>query len=483
MMTTKSVDVLILGSGLAGKLSAILLYNKFASDIKISVITNSIENNSMLAQGGVAISTELNDIESHITDTMNAGKWENDLVSVNEIIKNSVKSIEVLNHIGFDFYKVDGQYQKRLEGGHSKNRIYYKTDRTGFEIMKSVDMFFKDCNIEILENQQPIKILKNEDKCVGAVVFDNQNNEMSIIYSKSTIIATGGVSGLFERRTGTEFNIGGGISLAKEADAKISNMHYIQFHPTAYFSDDKTTFLITEAIRGEGAKLINEDGVYFLKGQLDKEELAPRDILSEVIYNEIYVNKKKVFLDCRNIGEMELKFPSIYQYFKKKDIDINSEIIPIAPAAHYLCGGIDIDLNCQTNIENLYAIGECSNSGLHGANRLASNSLMEILVLSSNLINTINLDIDESNNVTEDITLHYFEVTDEECNQILKEFNLYFNVVKNLNGLKEIISKINKLRVLSLKITQDIDIKEIIKNTLLRNILEISKEQINHQKK
>ena len=161
-METKNVDVLILGSGLAGKLSAILLYNKFGGDIKISVITNSIENNSMLAQGGVAISTEVNDIESHITDTMNAGKWENDLFSVNEIIKNSAKSIEVLNHIGFDFYKVDGQYQKRLEGGHSKNRIYYKTDRTGFEIMKSIDSFFNDCKIEILEYQQPLKLLKKE---------------------------------------------------------------------------------------------------------------------------------------------------------------------------------------------------------------------------------------------------------------------------------------------------------------------------------
>mgnify|MGYP001051147395 CR=1 FL=1 len=483
MIKAKNVDVLILGSGLAGKLSAILLYNKFAGDIKISVITNSIENNSMLAQGGVAISTEVNDIESHITDTMNAGKWENDLFSVNEIIKNSAKSIEVLNHIGFDFYKVDGQYQKRLEGGHSKNRIYYKTDRTGFEIMKSIDSFFNDCKIEILEYQQPLKLLKKNNKCVGAVVYDGYNNKTSLIYSKSTIVATGGISGLFERRTGTEFNIGGGISLANEIDATISNMNYIQFHPTAYFSNDNTTFLITEAIRGEGAKLLNEDEVYFLKGKLDKEELAPRDMLSEAIYNEIYINKKRVYLDCRNIGEMELKFPSIFQYFKNKNIDMNIDLIPIAPAAHYLCGGIDIDLNCRTNIENLYAIGECSNSGLHGANRLASNSLMEILVLTNNLAHSIDLDINETENETEKIIFNYYDITDEECNQILKEFNLHFNVVKNLDGLEEIVRKINKVQILSLNYTQDIDIKAIRRNTILRNIVEISKEQLKLKKK
>lgn len=474
-MNLINCDVLIIGAGLAGKLTAILLYKKYEGKLNIKIITKSDKNNSSLAQGGVAISIDKEDVESHINDTMLAGKSQNYYENVKNIISNSYKCIDILSSIGFEFEKESGEYLKRLEGGHSKNRVYFNTDKTGFEIMKSIDKFIVTTNIEIINNQIPIKLIKEENKCIGAISHDLTNNYLQLFEAENVIIASGGVSGLFNKRTGIESNIGEGLALAYEIGCKLSDLHYLQFHPTAFFNEmDNHTFLITEAIRGEGAKLINEDGEYFLKGRLANEELAPRDILSEEIYKEIYLNKKKVYLDCRSINNVDVKFPNIYNYFIKLNIDITKDLIPISPAAHYLCGGIDIDTNCNTNIDNLYAIGEVANSGLNGANRLASNSLMEIIVLSENISNALSFKFKKSFNFNFQIKNYFiYNVDDKFIETLLSDFNKFFNVVKNIPELEKILLTIKSLKKINILISEDIDIKRISNDFIIKNIEQI----------
>ena len=473
-------DLLIIGSGLAGKLSALLINQKFQQNIDIMIITKHLESNSMLAQGGIAISIDNDDIESHIQDTMRAGKFKNNLSNVTEIIQSSANCISILNELGFDFHKEAGEYVKRLEAGHSRNRVYYNTDRTGFEIMKCVNRNIEEQGIEILNNQFTIKLINDNGKCAGAIVYDLEKDEYNVVIAKNVIIASGGLSGLFTRRTGIKQNIGDGIALANSIGAKVSGLNLIQFHPTAYFNEnDNSTFLVTEAIRGEGAKLKNEDNEYFLKGNVENEELAPRDVLSEAIYKEIYINKKKVYLDCSNVNEIQSKFPSIYEYFMKIGIDFCKTAIPIYPAAHYLCGGIDIDTHSRTNIDGLYAIGEVANTGLHGANRLASNSLMEIIVLAQNLTDIINIDKKYNDDIFQsEKRIEVFDIKKESTDIIVNEFNQNFNVLKNREGLEKIFEEIEKLNKKELKVNDNIDINLVKEHFIIENIQSIIKEEL-----
>jgi len=436
-------DILIVGGGFAGKLCAILFYLKYKDEFNIKIITKSNESNSQLAQGGIAISIDIDDIESHINDTILTSCNLADKNVVEHIIRNSFKCIDILNRLDFDFEKdINNEYKKRKEGGHSKRRVYYNSDFTGKEIMNSIDTFIKNCNsIEIIENYSILELDKYDNKCTGGYFYNEMEKKVIYIKSNITILASGGVGGLFKNNSGYNVNIGEGIVAAKNIDAKVSNLRFIQFHPTAYFnSSNNQTLLITEAIRGEGASLINSKKERFLE-KYNITELSPRDSVSRAIHSEINIHKESIFLDCSSIIGLDIKFKNIYNYFINIGIDMKKDLIPIVPVPHYLCGGIDIDLNGETNIKNLFALGECSNVGLHGANRLASNSLLEVLIISNNLVENIKIKSIKIANPVKEFVFGY----DTYQSQITIIQQLFQNNFKIVNNFEDLLNTLNEL--------------------------------------
>jgi L-aspartate oxidase len=386
-------DFLVIGGGIAGLSYAIKVAQNLP-EAKVTVISKESFSNSntQYAQGGIAgvMSFDGINIEKHIEDTMVAGDFQNKREIVELVVEKASESIEDLIFWGVDFDKdKKGNFEYGLEGGHSEKRILHRKDYTGKEIQEKL---LKQCdiigNLELLENHFALELIesKKSKRVVGAYVFDAKENITKIFVSKIVFIATGGVGQVYRTTTNPNVATGDGIALAHRIGVEIDGMELVQFHPTALFEDNQErAFLISEALRGAGAILRNENKEAFMSKYHKRAELAPRDIVARANLREIQNSTiPYVFLDVSHLNLPEFKddFPIISQKCHDLGLDLSTDLIPVVPAAHYLCGGIKVDKHSKASYKGLYACGECSMTGLHGTNRLASNSLLEAVVFA-----------------------------------------------------------------------------------------------------
>lgn len=390
-MKNSKFSAVIVGSGIAGLYAALKIEQQLNLPDGILLITKSKlgESNSYYAQGGmVAVlkENEKDSVESHVTDTIKAGAGLSELNTIKFISENSDKVVKDLLKFGVDFDRDEnGNFTLTKEAAHSVRRILHSGgDATGREMEIALCEAVKaNKNINVYENSSVVDLLVDNNNCCGVIVL-NSNNEYETIYSHTVILATGGLGQLYKYTTNPKGATGDGFALAYRAGAQLQDMEFVQFHPTALaFDGAENRFLISEAVRGEGAKLCDEFGMEFMAKYHEKRELAPRDVVARSIFCEMNNNGDPcVFLNATEIGEEKLlkRFPTIAKKCSEYDIDITTDFIPVAPAAHYFMGGVKTNLRGETSIKGLYAIGEVSSTGLHGGNRLASNSLLECVV-------------------------------------------------------------------------------------------------------
>jgi L-aspartate oxidase len=393
----KRTDFLVIGSGIAGLTFAL----KAVEYGKVTIVTKAKleDTNTRYAQGGIAaVFSEPDNFEKHINDTLIAGGGLCNEDVVRMVVQEAPDRIKDLIELGVSFdKKEDGTYDLAKEGGHTEHRILHHKDKTGesiqFTLMERVR---NEPDIEILEHHFAIEILTQHHlgdvvkrnypdiKCYGAYVADLVNQNVVTILSKVTIVATGGIGNVYLTTTNPEIATGDGVAMVYRAKGTIENMEFIQFHPTSLYDPErKPSFLITEALRGYGAVLKNISGERFMNRYDSRGSLAPRDIVARAIDNEMKIwGDDHVWLDCTHLNKEGLidHFPNVYEHCLERGIDITRDMIPVVPCAHYSCGGIKVDTDGQSNIDRLYALGEASSTGLHGANRLASNSLIEAAV-------------------------------------------------------------------------------------------------------
>jgi L-aspartate oxidase len=396
----RKTDFLIIGSGIAGLSYAL----KVAPYGKVCMITkaNEDECNTKYAQGGIAaVMHQPDSYEKHIKDTLIAGDGLCDEEVVRMVIKESTTSINELINWGANFDKTpDGEYDLAKEGGHSEHRILHHKDNTGFEIERALlAQVHAHPNIEILDHYFAIDILTQHHlgievnsrtpgiACYGAYVLNLSTNKIETILAKTTLMATGGAGQVYSTTTNPTIATGDGVAMVYRAKGRIEGMEFYQFHPTSLHNPGESpSFLISEAVRGFGGILKTIAGNEFMQKYDERKSLAPRDIVARAIDNEMKTRGDDfVYLDCRHLNKEELikHFPNIYQKCLSLGIDMINDCIPVVPAAHYMCGGIKVDKKGRSTIVNLYAVGECSSTGLHGANRLASNSLLEAVVYAN----------------------------------------------------------------------------------------------------
>lgn len=395
-------DLLIIGSGIAGLTTAIK-YAEANKDKSVLILTkaDANESNTKYAQGGIAVVTDKNDsFDKHVQDTLIAGDGLCDEEVVRMVVSEGPDRLNEIIEWGTSFDKNEkGEYDLGLEGGHTENRVLHHKDITGYEIertlLKKVEKlpnitlrthFFL---IDLITEHQILNVQVTVDsklKCYGVYALNNASGKIETFIAENTVLATGGAGQVYAYTTNPKIATGDGVAVAIRAKAKVKNMQYVQFHPTALYEPNQSpNFLITEAIRGFGAYLRNTNGERFMLKYDERGEMASRDIVSQAIDKELKMSGDDyVYLDCNHLDKDEFykHFPNIYDKCLTKGITITKDWIPIVPAAHYLCGGIEVDVFGRTNIKNLYANGECACTGLHGANRLASNSLLEALVYS-----------------------------------------------------------------------------------------------------
>lgn len=373
----EKVDVIIVGTGAAGLFCALHL----PKTCKVLMVTKDIveHSDSYLAQGGISTLLNEEDYESYYEDTMKAGHYENREESVEIMIRSSRDIINQLIELGVEFDKENNELSYTREGAHSTFRILHHKDITGKEITSKLYERVKERdNITICEHTTMVDIIEDEDGCQGVVVKDEEGYH--VIRSLCTVWATGGIGGLFESSTNYRHLTGDSLSIALRHKIALENVNYIQIHPTTLYSTKPgRRFLISESVRGEGAILLNPDGERFV------DELLPRDAVTEAICEQLEkYHSNYVYLSVKHLGEEEVKkrFPNIYERCLEEGIDMVTDLIPVTPAQHYFMGGVYVDSNSKTTMDHLYAVGETSCNGVHGANRLASNSLLEGLVFA-----------------------------------------------------------------------------------------------------
>lgn len=381
----KQYDVVIIGAGVAGLYAAL----QYSDDISVLVVSKREFqlSNSSLAQGGVAavLDKDHDNFKLHIADTLIAGKFKNNLSAVEKLVAQGPDDVLKLKEIGVEFDKeASGELSKTLEAGHSRHRIVHHKDSTGKAIVdKLIEAVMKKQNVDMMKNTLVYEIDKVEN---GFYLGLLQNNEIIQVGSRFVLLATGGIGRVYKYTTNSAIATGDGIALAHMLGAEIKHLSRIQFHPTAFAADsERERFLISEAVRGEGAIYVNCNGERFAFDYDPRGELAPRDVVSNAVIREsIKTHSEKFYLDITHKDPEFIKerFPMIYSRCLEEGVDMTKDKIPVFPCQHYLMGGINVDINAHTNVEGLYAAGECSHTGVHGANRLASNSLLEALVYS-----------------------------------------------------------------------------------------------------
>ncbi len=449
-MKNNIYDFLIIGSGLSGLYSA---YH--ASKLgKVCILSKSILKNSssFLAQGGIAAALGKDDsTKIHFDDTMRVGKGLCNPQAVKILVEEGKKEIENLISAGMMFDHTNEGIELGLEGGHSRRRIVH-TDgsATGRALVNFLLGFIRENPaVNLFENKFVYELITKGNACCGIKYFDEEENKAGIIFAKNIIIATGGFSGIFSRTTNPETSNGDGIALAYNAGAIIENLEFVQFHPTVLSAKNLPPFLLSEALRGEGALIVDENENRILD-MTNKTELSPRDELCRFIFDWMKINNENnVYLKLSHLDLQKLhkRFSYVFDELKKWNIDVEKNLIPISPAAHYTIGGIKTGLNGETNINNLYAVGECASSGIHGANRLASNSLLECLVFSKRAVQNAKENILPASEIKDEKLL--FLLNDELNKKYYENFReIVANSLWNHAGIKrngDQIKKVNEL--------------------------------------
>ena len=397
-------DILVIGSGAAGMSAAI----KLSENFEVTLVTKNslIDSSTWYAQGGIAAVIDDNDtIEEHLRDTLIAGDGLCNETAVRECVSHGEEAINWLASLGTNFTqdKSSENFHLTQEGGHSKRRVVHAEDATGKEVSSSLsDIVRSISNIKILENHIVVDLITHENNCIGAYVLDIKANAVKAFTASSTILATGGASKVYLYTSNPDGSSGDGIGLAWRAGCIVENLEFNQFHPTCLYHPHAGSFLVSEAVRGEGGVLRLPSGERFMHKFDERAELAPRDIVARAIDHEM----KRIGADCvyldishRSHEFIQHHFPNIAKKCSELGIDISKEPIPVVPAAHYTCGGVVVDEHGRTDLANLYAIGEVSCTGLHGANRLASNSLLECLVYGQNAAEKIISQLDRPQTV------------------------------------------------------------------------------------
>jgi L-aspartate oxidase len=416
-------DVLIIGSGIAGLFTALKI-SEF-SEVILVTKKDKNESNTNYAQGGIASVISKDDsFDQHIKDTLVAGAGLCNEQMVRIMVQEGPERVMDLMNVGTNFSKKDGSFDLALEGGHSKPRIVHAEDLTGKEIESAlVNKINSLHNIEVIENTIAIDLLTEHNvshlrsstlqnrTCWGAYVLDGRSGLVIKIISKATILATGGLGQVYQHTTNPRIATGDGVAMSYRSGAKIANMEFIQFHPTSLYKQSRDltgeqSFLISEAVRGFGGKLLRRDGQQFMSKYDKRKELAPRDIVARAIDSELKKSGDEfVLLDITNKNAEEIKnhFPNIYRHCLNLGLDITQEPIPVVPAAHYSCGGVVVDEHARTSLKGLYACGEVAMTGIHGANRLASNSLLEAVVFANRAASDVQSFLKENKIVFPDI--------------------------------------------------------------------------------
>jgi L-aspartate oxidase len=470
-------DFLIVGSGIAGLYTSLKIYDKG----KVVLLTKSKlkESNTEYAQGGIAVA--LGDKDSpylHMEDTLKAGANFCDPEAVEVLVTEGPKCVEELIELGTKFDKIEGKYKTALEAAHQRPRILRaRGDATGAEIEGSLSQkVIKEDKIKIKENILVIDILTEHTTCYGLLALDSHTNEIIAYLARATILASGGAGQLFFNTTNPEVATGDGIAMAYRGGAKVTDLEFIQFHPTALYHQGSPKFLISEAVRGEGAILKNIKGEPFMHSYHPLAELAPRDIVTRAITEQMKKTKSNyVYLDAVKIKDkFSQRFPTIYKNCISLGINPEKEYIPVAPAAHYTMGGIKTDTWGQTNLTNLYACGECTSTGVHGANRLASNSLLEGLVFGNRIAQKIKENkslfsqkIDEEINISYNIPRK--KIREFDPKQIKKELQKLMwdkvGIIRNSSDLKKARQKISEWKIIfksELNTTEDFELANLI---------------------
>ncbi len=399
---TRVFDVLIIGSGAAGNSLALQLPDNMS--IGLISKTELHEGSTYYAQGGIsAVFSKIDSINQHVEDTMESGAGLCKENVVKAVAKESKDIIKWLLDQGVEFTKNEIGANDRLhltkEGGHTHPRVVHADDKTGKVIQESlIDKVKTKSNIKLFTHHVAIDLITKEQKktnskrCVGSYILNKKNNHIDIFKAKFVVLATGGANKVYLYTSNPDTSSGDGIAMAYRAGCNIANMEFMQFHPTCLYHHRAKSFLISESLRGEGGRLLLPNGEQFMHKYDSRGVLAPRDVVARAIDNEMKIHGLEyVLLDISHKKNSYIKkrFPNIYKKCLEFNIDITKTAIPVVPATHYTCGGIDIDINAKTNIKNLYAIGEVAHSGLHGANRMASNSLLECIFFSRKVLEDI----------------------------------------------------------------------------------------------
>ena len=452
-MQTLEFDTVVIGSGLAG-LTAAYHASGFGS---VAVITKSEldTSNSYYAQGGIAAAIGSDDSpEEHMKDTLSAGRGLCDEDAVQVLVNEGKNRVLELIEMGMQFDRKDGQFVLGLEGAHSKRRILHADgDATGKQLTCFMLQKVKEQkNIIPFEYTTAVQLLKNNGNIAGVHALDFKTGKNLLFKTKAVILATGGLSRIFARSTNPHTATGDGVALAWETGAQISDIEFIQFHPSALYIPGEEAYLISEAVRGEGAWLLDHDGKRFLKAIHPLAELAPRDVVAFNIFRQLQESGKDfIYLSLKHLDAQKIKsrFHNIYLHLKKVGLDLTQDLIPVAPAAHYMVGGIHTNLDAETNIGGLFVCGEAASTGVMGANRLASNSLLECLVFGKRASETAaRLDWPAENlpevkpvllNAESETT--FLRVQNEIAAQMMKNLG----IVRNENGLKEAVKTFEKI--------------------------------------
>ncbi len=458
-MPTEHYDAVIIGSGIAGVYTAL----QMEREVKIAIVTKeTLEiSNSVLAQGGIAVSLDKEDSPTyHFKDTLYAGAGLCDEQTVWALVNEAAENIGILCRYGVNFDRSENhQLALSREAAHSKNRIIHTGDATGKEVCDTlIAAVLKYPNVKIHERTFAIDIVTQDNQCRGLLVYDEDSKEKRFLASDAVICASGGYGQLYHYTTNPPVATGDGAALAHRAGCKLMDLEFVQFHPTVLFHPENRSFLISEAVRGEGAILLNANGERFMPGYHPMAELAPRDVVSRAIFEEIQKNETThVFLDISHKDSEYLRnrFPNIYKTCLGYGIDITKDRIPVAPAEHYCMGGIQTDAWGRTGVEGFYACGEAACNGIHGANRLASNSLLEGLVFGKRIAQEVSRNVfeREAKAVTQPRTLIFQKTSGEPLKntaalkaQIRKLMTNNVGIIRNEEKLQKAMTRILEIK-------------------------------------
>lgn len=430
-------DVVIIGSGVAALMAAEVICQ--SKNVILFTKGKVLDSNSMLAQGGIAaVISQKDSWELHQQDTLEAGRFINNKIAVEELVKNGTKSIEDLVSFGMKFdCDKNGEYQLGREGAHRINRILHAGgDATGKHLVETLYNRVKN-KINIIENEMAIDLIIQDGICKGVYSL-NEAGELNSYYSTATLLATGGIGAMYKYSSNNYSITGDGIAMAYRAGCEMKDLEFVQFHPTMLYVNGECKGLVSEAVRGEGALLVTKSGRRIMKDIHPFEDLAPRDVVSRAIYNEMQ-NGEEIFLSIEMIDKFEERFPTITANLIKNGIDLNKGLIPIVPGAHFHMGGVKTTTYGETNRKGLFAVGEVACTGVHGANRLASNSLLEGIVFGNKVAHFIaNLPNETSTNNTSKYIIPRFKhlPPKDDIREIMMK---YVGIVRNEEKLNRAI--------------------------------------------